>query len=267
MRKIAVAIAHKEALPDAFVVFRGFEENIPLAADLGYNGVELALRRADEINAKKIGKLLAKANMEVSAISTGQIYAENGLNLMDTDKSRRETLFKVFFELIDLANDFGKKVNIGRVRGSLTKGDEKNCRELFDEGIEKVCGYALTRNVDILLEPVNRYEINFINNLSEAGDLIERLQIPNLYMMPDIFHMNIEDSIIENELLKYKERIKYVHFADSNRLAPGWGHINFKSVLNTLEIMQYDGWHSIEILPKPSPFEAANYAINYLKNL
>ena len=70
MKKIAVAIAHKEALPEAFVVFRGFEENIPLAADLGYNGVELALRRADEIDGTKIAKLLSKANMEVSAIST-----------------------------------------------------------------------------------------------------------------------------------------------------------------------------------------------------
>ena len=209
MKKIAVAIAHKEALPEAFVVFRGFEENIPLAADLGYNGVELALRQADEIDATKIGKLLANANMEVSAVSTGQIFAENGLSLMDKDSSRRKILFKVFFELIDLANDFGKKINIGRIRGSLTRGDEKNCRELFDEGIEKLCGYALTRNVDILLEPVNRYEMNFINNLSEAGDLIERLQIPNLYMMPDIFHMNIEDVIIENELVKYKEKIKY----------------------------------------------------------
>ena len=145
MKKIAVAIAHKEAIPEAFVVFRGFEENIPLAADLGYNGVELALRRAGEIDGTKIAKLLSKTNMEVSSISTGQIFAETGLTLMDLENSSRRELFKIFFELIDLAADFGEKINIGRVRGSLIKGEEKKCRELFEKNLwlcnKQECGY------------------------------------------------------------------------------------------------------------------------------
>lgn len=267
MNKIAVAIAHKEAQPEAFVVFRGFEENIPRAADLGYDGVELALRRAGEIDATKIVKLLSKANIEVSAISTGQIFAETGLTLMDSDSSGRQELFKIFFELIDLASDFGKKINIGRVRGSLIIGEEKKCMGLFDEGIRKICDYATNKNVDILLEPVNRYEINFINNLKEAGELIDVLKIPNLYIMPDLFHMNIEDAVIEDELVKYREKINYIHFADSNRLAPGWGHTNFLSIQKTLNSFRYNGWHTVEILPTPEPLKAASQAINYLKNL
>jgi sugar phosphate isomerase/epimerase len=267
MKKIAVAIAHKEALPEAFVVFRGFEESIPLAADLGYDGVELALRKAGDINGRKIGKLLSDANMEVSAISTGQIFAENGLTLMDPDDSRRQDLFKIFFELIDLAADFGGKINIGRVRGSIIKGEEKKCLELFDEGIRKTCGYAANRNVDILLEPVNRYEINFINSIKEAGELIDDLNIPNLYIMPDLFHMNIEDAVIEDELVKYRKYINYIHFADSNRLAPGWGHTNFKSIQETLESINYNGWTTMEILPEPEPLKAAFQAINFMNNL
>jgi sugar phosphate isomerase/epimerase len=267
MKNIAVAIAHKEAIPEAFVVFRGFEKNIPLAADLGYNGVELALRRAGEIDGTKIAKLLSKTNMEVSAISTGQIFAETGLTLMDPENSSRRELFKIFFELIDLAADFGEKINIGRVRGSLIKGEEKKCRELFDEGIRKICGYATNKNVDILLEPVNRYEINFINSIKEAAELIDVLKIPNLYIMPDLFHMNIEDAVIEDELVKYRESINYIHFADSNRLAPGWGHTDFISIQNALKNIQYNGWHTVEILPEPEPLKAASQAINFLQNL
>lgn len=267
MEKIAVAIAHKKALNEAFVVFRGFEENIPLAADLGYDGVELALRRAGEIDATKIAKLLSKANMEISAISTGQIFAETGFTFMDPDSSRRTELHKIFFKLIDLAADFGRKINIGRVRGSLIIGDEKKCMEFFGEGIRKICCYASNKNVDILLEPVNRYEMNFINNLKEAGELIDVLEIPNLFIMPDLFHMNIEDAVIEDELFKYKEKINYIHFADSNRLAPGWGHTNFISIQKTLESIHYNGWHTVEILPNPDPLKAATQAINFLKNL
>ncbi len=48
--KLSIVIAAENALPSAFVVYRGFEACIPKAARLGYQGVELALRRADEIN-------------------------------------------------------------------------------------------------------------------------------------------------------------------------------------------------------------------------
>ncbi len=267
MQKIAVAIAHKEALHEAFVVFRGFEENIPMAADLGYNGIEMALRRANEIDPVKIEKLLVKNKMEVSAISTGQIFAESGLTLMEQDISGRKQLFDTFFGLIDLAADFGNKINIGRVRGSIDANNRAKCLELFKEGISKLCEYALIKNVDILLEPVNRYEINFINNLQEAGEIINTLNIPNLYMMPDLFHMNIEDKIIEDELVRFGNKINYIHFADSNRLAPGWGHTDFISIHKTLVDIHYTGWYSVEILPKPTAVDAARQAINFLNNL
>ena len=45
--------------------------------------------------------------------------------------------------------------------------------------------------------------------------------------MPDVFHMNIEDASIGGSLKAAKDVIAYVHFADSNRWAPGDGHLDF----------------------------------------
>jgi sugar phosphate isomerase/epimerase len=267
MAKFSVVIAHKKALPSAFVVFRGFEESIPLASKLGFNGIELALRNAGEIHVSEMEKLLRLNNLEVSAISTGQIYAESGLSFTTLDSGSRKKLFSVFYELIDLAAIFGKKINIGRVRGQLQEGKEEQCRQLFNEAIEKICNYAINKQVDILLEPVNRYETNFINNLQEAWEIIIQTKIDNLYIMPDVFHMNIEDPVIETELLKYRNKINYLHLADSNRHAPGWGHLSFKSIHDTLQSMNFDGWHAVEILPVPSPEAAGKQAINYLKHI
>ncbi len=267
MRKIAVAIAPKDALPEAFVVFRGFEESIPLAADLGYHGAELALKRASDLEGINLDKLLSRADIEVSAISTGQLYLENGLTLMCLDKSRREELFGIFHELIDLAAGYGRKVNIGRVRGKLIRGSEDKCIALFNEGITRICDYAAKKSVDILLEPVNRYESNFINNLAEAAEIIDFFKFPNLFIMPDLFHMNIESPVIENELVKYKDKINYIHFADSNRFAPGWGHTDFKSIQAILEKMDYTGWYTVEILPVPDPVSSAKQAVEVIKNL
>ncbi len=263
----AVAIAPENALPSAFVVFRGFRQNIPLAAELGYKGVELALRSANDIDPGELDALLADNGMEVCGISTGQVYAEYGFSLTDPNPLRTEKLMQIFYGLIDLASSYGQKINLGRVRGYLDENDRKESLRVFSESLQKVCAYAASRGVDLLLEPVNRYELNFINNLEDGHSLLKSLKIPNLWLMADVFHMNIEDASITGELAKYYEWVKYLHFADSNRLAPGWGHTDFESIISLLDEKDYDGWVSFEMLPEPNPMDAARQAILYLESI
>jgi sugar phosphate isomerase/epimerase len=55
--------------------------------------------------------------------------------------------------------------------------------------------------------------------------------------------------------------------ADSNRLAPGWGHINFKEILIALKNIRYPGAAGFEILPKPNDAQAIQHAIKYVRDL
>lgn len=265
MLKLSIAIAESDALPSAFVVFRGFEKYIPIAASLGYDGVELALKSASEINVKKLDKWLSNAGISVSCISTGQIFADTGLMFTDTDKNRRKNLVAIFKEMIDLASDYGQLVNIGRVRGNLDENGKGESLLRFKEMAHELCSYAYTKSVTILLEPVNRYELNFINSVVEGVELIKEINRPNMKLMPDVFHMNIEDVSIGEELAKHIASIRYIHMADSNRLAPGWGHTDFESIFRNIKISNYKGWLSVEILPKPDPFAAAKQAFDFLK--
>lgn len=262
--KLSIAIADTHALPSAFVVFRGFEECIPKAARLGYNGVELALKRAGEINPNRLQQLLQDHQLEVSCISTGQVYADGGLMLTHEDTKKRETVKSIFRELIDVAATFGKIVNIGRVRGPI--GDRKKAivEQLFIEVARELCTYALQKEVTLILEPVNRYEIDFVNSVEEGAALMKKIDMPNMMLMPDVFHMNIEDRQIGAELARHIRHIKYIHFADSNRLAPGQGHTNFREVFRHLLEAGYDGWISAEILPLPNPDTAARQTAEYL---
>src|SRR5688500_15728013 len=145
--KLSIAIADTDALPSAFVVYRGFEKCIPKAARLGFHGVELALKRAGEINKDKLQQLLDESNVEVSCISTGQVYADGGLMLTHEDDKKRDQVKMIFRELIDLAEDFGKIVNIGRVRGHIGKRLQPDVEGLFVEVARELCNYALPKNV------------------------------------------------------------------------------------------------------------------------
>lgn len=264
MIRLSIAIAASDALPSAFVVFRGFEDSIHQAAKLGLDGVELALKSAGEINPARLTKWLENADLEISCISTGQVFADTGLMFTDAHPERRNQVKMIFKELIDLASDFGQMVNIGRVRGRFGS-DPSAARQYFMSTVSELCEYADVKGVTLILEPVNRYEIDFINSVEEGVEMLKGLGLSNLKLMPDTFHMNIEDTNIAETLSENISDIAYIHFADSNRLAPGQGHINFDRILSKLGSVSYQGWVSLEILPKPSPEIAARQAADFLR--
>ena len=258
--KLSVAAAVDNAPDNAFVVFRGLENSIRNAAELGYHGIELALARSGDVDPAKLAKSLSDNRMEVSAISTGLVYAKEGLSLLETP----EAASPVFRDLIDIAADFGKKVNIGRSRG-FKKGlslDEAALK--LKKALEPLMVYASSKGVSFMLEPVNRYEIDWIHSVSEGAYVLEKIGLEGVGLMPDVFHMNIEDRSIPDSFLEFKQYIFYIHLADSNRHAPGWGHLDFDSVFAALKKASYDGWVSVEILPIPSPLEAAKQAAEFL---
>lgn len=263
--KLGVAIASDNALPSAFVVMRGLEKSIKRAAELGYDGVELALKNHDEISHQDLRALLKKNNMEVSAISSGQVFAARGLMFTDENKEKRAELESSFKGFIDLASEFGGLVNIGRVRGMINGRDPQLCENLFLDMAGKLTDYAEEKGVTIILEPVNRYEIDYINNCDQCAELIRKVNRKNFVMMPDVFHMNIEDADFAEALIRNKEFVRYIHLADSNRWAPGDGHLDFDRVFSALGKIGYDGWCTVECLPYPDPETAAKRAVDFIR--
>lgn len=128
----------------------------------------------------------------------------------------------------------------------------------------RICEIANYYGVNIIIEPVNRYEINFINNLDAGALLLSKINLPNIGLMADVFHMNIEDDKIGDSLVRNASLIRYIHFTDSNRLASGEGHLDFDDVFNGLKSAKFDGWASIEILPKPELDVAAYDAARFI---
>lgn len=174
---------------------------------------------------------------------------------------RRPRVVEVFTGLIGLAKNFGRLINVGRARGFVAEGQSRaEAETLFVDTARRICDVAAAAGVTIIIEPVNRYETNFVNSLDERAELIAKVGRPDLGLMPDVFHMNIEDAQIGAALARHGKLVKYIHLADSNRLAPGRGHLNFADVFAGLRRASFDGWASIEILPQPDPNTAASQA-------
>ena len=100
--------------------------------------------------------------------------------------------------------------------------------------LREVVVYAAERGVRIAIEPINRYEADFIHSTADGLRMIADLGYDNLGLMLDVYHMNIEDPSIEASLAAAGDRLWHVHIADSNRRYPGSGHLPFDSIFATL---------------------------------
>ena len=259
--------------PFSPLLFSGnIEEGFKNAAISGYSGVDLSLLDSDALDREWIIGKTKSYKLKVYAIATGQTYYNDGYSLYSAEADKREKAVARIKSHIDFASMLGAMVIIGGIRGKVTAEAGDNQGRIRQErdgksAIYECLKHAEEKKVTLLLEPVNRYETNVINTLEEGTKLIDEIGSENLMLLPDLFHMNIEEKSIEESILKYKSHIGYIHFADSNRQAPGFGHLDFKKILSTLAENNYTNAIGLEILPKPDDLTAARQAISYLKKL
>jgi sugar phosphate isomerase/epimerase len=245
-----------------------FEESIKKVANLGFDGAELAVRNPKDLKVEDVIEIIKENDLKVPAIGTGQAYGEEGLSFSDPDEIIREMAVKRINNQIIFASHFNAQVIIGLIRGKIEESiNRAEAEEWTINCLRKCTEFAKEYNVRLTLEPVNRYESNFINTLNGGIEFIKRVGASNLGLLADTFHMNIEEISIYDSIIQAKDYISHVHFADSNRWAPGCGHLDFAKIVQTLKKIDYQGYVSAEILPLPDPDSCARLTIEHLNKI
>ncbi len=266
--KKSIVVSAQPTKFSALAFKEDFKESIQKVAKLGFDGVELAIRNPKDVSIKELEKLIKENNLEVPAIGTGQAFVEEGISFSDPNEIVRKMALERIKNQIIFASHFGAQVIIGLIRGKINECiDRKKIEEWVVNCLKECAEFAKNFNITLILEPVNRYESNFINTLSEGVEFIKRVGVSNIGLLADTFHMNIEEVSIYDSLIQVKDYITYLHFADSNRWAPGFGHLDFKKIVKTLQKINYQGYISAEILPLPDQLSAARMTITTLNQL
>jgi sugar phosphate isomerase/epimerase len=234
---------------------------------MGYEGVELAIRDPGSVDGPALRALLQEVGLAVPALGTGQAYLADGLSFTNPSKGIRRAAVARIRAHIHLAAELGAMVVLGLIRGKVEGVPREQAVEWMLECLRECAQVAEDAGVRLVLEPVNRYESNLINTFEEALEVIREVGSSSLGLLGDTFHMNIEEPSIEGSLRLGGSLLWHVHVADSNRRAPGLGHLDFPSILRTLQEVGYSGYLSAEILPFPDPHAASLQTVRYLKEV
>jgi sugar phosphate isomerase/epimerase len=130
------------------------------------------------------------------------------------------------------------------------KGIERAKKNLIDV-LRESSRYCKDRGVSIFVEPQCRFEGYYgVNStMEQVLEVIDAAGADNLVPMLDTFHASIEERSIPGAIMKAGKRLGFVHATDSNRLPPGFGAIDFKTVISSLMAVGYSGYLSIESMP------------------
>jgi len=167
---------------------------------------------------------------------------------------------------LELAQSLSAKVIVGLLRGLCP--DPSRIKET-----ERVLAVSLTEalrgfeQVQVVIEPINRYETQLLNTVASALNFLDRLGLDQVGLLLDTFHMNMEEPSLPDSIRLAGDRLFHFHLADSNRWHPGAGHVDFPAVVKTLEEIGYGNYLSAEILPMPNADAAAENTIRYMRRL
>lgn len=244
-----------------------FTSLLELLKSCNYDGIELSLLRPEKVNTKAINELLESYEMEISALGTGSTFLRLGCSLGHYEENMRKMAINRVNEYIKFANETNSKVIIGLIRGRFScKSSPKKERINIETSLKECCRIAELNDVELVFEPINSFEIDSYNTISEVVNLTERIGSENLKILVDSFHTYLEEDpgFIWNYLEEIAPLVSHIHLADSTRRAPGSGHFDFKAFLKIFQDIGYRNYASIETIMKPSFEEVAQSGIEYL---
>jgi len=222
--------------------------SIERVARFGYDAIELA-GEPDELDAAAVRKHAGDAGVGVSSICS--IYTAER-DLAHPDAGVRAQALDYVKQVADFAAEVGAPTIIIAPTACMKLqplADREDERRWAIEGIRAAGEYAAGRDVSLTLECWNRYETYWLNRLDQGVELWEAVGLDRGGVMGDTFHMNIEEDDIAAAIRRTGGTLNHVHLADSNRAAPGQGHIDFVPVLEALAEIGYRGYLSFELLP------------------
>ncbi len=138
-------------------------------------------------------------------------------------------------------------------------------RALWLEGLREVTDHAERVGGSLVVEAINRFENSISVKVADAVGFAREMDSTQVRAMGDVFHMNIEEVDMGASLEAAGDLLGYVHLADSQRLEPGMGHLDWPNVFAGLARMGYDGFASMECHLSGPGEEVLPVAVEFLR--
>lgn len=223
----------------------------------GFDGVELPVFDLDLAKFSRLGKKLSEIGLERTAVTV----CSDADNPISPDKAVREAALTRLKKAIDAVAAAGATHLCGPIHSALgTFSGSGPTADEWQRGLDvltKAADHAQKNNVTLVCEYLNRFECYFLTNAADDARFCREANHPNLKMMYDTFHANIEEKDLAAAMRSCWDQVVHVHISENDRSTPGEGHVDWVTTFKTLKELKYDGWLMVEAFGLALPALAA----------
>lgn len=223
----------------------------------GYDGVELPIFDFEIANFKAIGEELKKNELGATAVTVCTLEE----NPISEDAKIRQAGLERLKKAIDMCEAAGATHLCGPIHSALGEfsgqGRTEDEWKWGQEILTQAADHAQQAGVTLTVEYLNRFECYFLNCAEDCSRFTREVNHPNLKMMYDTFHANIEEKSITAAVEACKDQMVHVHISENDRSTPGKGGVNWDESFKALKAANYDGWMTIEAFGLALPELAA----------
>ncbi len=215
------------------------ETTIARLAKYGYKSIEIS-GEPEKYDAKHVRGLLDHYGLNCWGSVTLMV---GGRNMQSGDEAIRASSVQYVKDCIQLVSDLDGKI-LTLVPGEVGKISPDSTPEAewgwLVDGVKEIYEVAEAKGVRVGIEPLNRFESYLITRAEQALALCDAVG-PNLGVVLDAFHINIEESDLFEAIRLVGDKLVDFHVADNNRMPAGYGDYDWKTVVATLTEIGYDG--------------------------
>lgn len=218
---------------------------IKKAKEIGFDVLEFQAQPLLEMSDEKIKSLKALAD-EVGIELTYSLGLDRAYDVSSLDE-------KVRCGGVEYLQNIVRKMHIGG--GTLLSGvsyagwgtpdnflgDKRPYWEQSIKSMKEIIKVAEECGVTYCVEAVNRFETCLINTAKEALDYVAEIDSPNIGVLLDTYHMNIEENNIGDAIRLVGNKLTSFHTGENNRTAPGRGHLDWDEIFGALADINYKG--------------------------
>lgn len=213
---------------------------IAKTAEFGFDLVEISAMAPEKMNIAATRKLLDAAGIGVT-MSLGLSAAQD---ISSSDPARVTAGEAHLLDIISGARDLGASHVCGILYSAFQKYDEPATAQGVRSSIEvmrRVAEKAAASGITLGMEVVNRYESNILNTAAQAVDYCRRVDMANVKVHLDVYHMNIEEVDAVAAIHATGAHLGYFHTGESHRGYMGTGSIDLKAIFQALARIDYQG--------------------------
>jgi D-psicose/D-tagatose/L-ribulose 3-epimerase len=255
------------------------EDTLAKLAKQGYDAIEM-FGEPNEVNAKKLLDSLNSYGLSVCGVTGmwGSISSDGWKRkLLSNDPMLVQGSEQYVIDCLEMCNILGgHEMNVCLFTDDTQRFDRThriipaNQKEHFAEKtvpiMRRLCRRAADYGIELLLEPLNRYSTPYCATAKDAIAIAQ--QVDSLGVLLDTFHMNIEEDLFNDAIRSSIKFLRHMHFADNNRKMPGFAHIDFSTIVKSLNEIGYNGYISFEPNIADKNYKhATKYGLDFIKRI